>query len=108
MLLYKPKAVPLFIFKKGCLIKFPKGSVHKVKTFENYWKFTIIILFGIEVLFTTIDLVLTVSETNSGEIKNANANQSGKDIVKSEMDNYALDIIQIVLIFIVMYMLAIY
>jgi hypothetical protein len=108
LLLYKAKSVPLFIFKKGCLIKFPKGDVQKVKKFENYWKITIIILFGIEVLFTTIDLVLTVGEINSGEIKNANVKQSGKDILKSEMDNYALDIIQVVLIFIVMYMLAIY
>ena len=78
----KTKSVPLlFSFNKRCVITFDKGDVPKINRFDLIWRTIILVLFGIEVLFTTIDLILTKLD-----------NQNGLDI-KSELKNPALDIV---------------
>lgn len=59
------------------------------------WAFTMVLVFALEDLVGVVDYFLTSSA-------------DGVSQYRSEFDNWGLDIIQIILVFITIYMLAIY
>ena len=102
----REKRIPLIPFiKSGPTIVFKVGEVNKIRTFDSYWKAAILMIYGIDVLLATVDLYITMKDeatAEESELKRAKR----RFIVDYSMT--AIDYTEVVLVFIVMYMLIIY
>eukprot|EP00347_Sterkiella_histriomuscorum_P006998 403350638 len=101
ILLNRATTIKMFCCEKFGAIKFHKGEGHKVSRFEKTLRYGILVTFFFELLFTVIDLYLS-QESRSSTRSNDNTK------IQSELENFGLDVVQIVLTVITIYGLYIY
>lgn len=95
MVLYKARKIRLLCCSNFGTIVYSKADFKGVVKFEKFWRISCIVFYGAEVLITAVDLLISLGERNSTRIST--------NLVQSELENPALDIIQILLTFIVIY-----
>ncbi|CDW88744.1 UNKNOWN [Stylonychia lemnae] len=74
----------------------------KVARLEKFLRFSTVIVFALEIIFTITDLIDSASERK--EVKKGESTKQ----IQSELDNFGLDIVQIVLTLITIYLLYVY
>lgn len=97
--MYKGRTIKFLCCNKFATLSFSKGNFAGVAKFERVFRYLICIFYAVEVLFTFIDLILSSENRKQ-------STQSTK--VQSELENFGLDVIQILLSLITIYMLTVY
>lgn len=97
MALYRTKTLRFCCSKERCILKFPKGDYKFASNFEWFIRSLTLSMFLIEWSFTCLDLGMTIYTHDDDE-----------PAMKSEFDNWGLDVVQTFLTLIVMYLLVMY
>lgn len=92
----------MFCCEKFGAIRFQKGEGHKVSRFEKTLRYGVMFIYFLELVFTVIDLVL--SQESRETQRSGQTNQK----IQSELENFGLDVVQIILTIMVIYMLYLY
>lgn len=101
----KTKRLPLFFFNKNrWAITFHKGDAESVKRFDKFWRTSILIVYGMDVLLAAIKLYVLKSEEIDAEMRQ----MSGKKAMAVDYSMNSIDYVECALVLFIMYMLIIY